>query len=243
MIHEASAASLLGSRMSKGTILVVEDDRDIVEVLRYNLAKDGFKVLEARDGERGFEQARRTKPDVIVLDLMLPGLDGLEVCRRLRDDEELAGIPVLMLTAKGEEADIVIGLEMGADDYVTKPFSPRELVARVRAVQRRAKARRGKTAKTRVEVHELVLDKTRHEVLAGGEPVDLTRAEFRLLWALVQRPGRVYARDELADEITGGESVIVDRNVDVHVSALRKKLGDAGRVIATVRGVGYKCLD
>jgi two-component system, OmpR family, phosphate regulon response regulator PhoB len=229
--------------MRKPTLLVIEDDPDIVELLRYNLEREGFRVLVSSDGERGLADAQRHQPELIVLDLMLPGLDGLEVCRRLRTSEGTRGIPVLMLTAKGEESDVVIGLEMGADDYLTKPFSPRECLARVRALLRRAQLGGSEAGRTRVELHGVVLDTTRHEVLNQGEVVPLTRAEFRLLWTLAQRPGRVYSRDELVSEITAGEAFIVDRNVDVHVSAIRKKLGPAGKMIATVRGVGYKCED
>ena len=229
--------------MRKTTLLVIEDDPDIVELLRYNLEREGFRVLVATDGEHGLADAARHQPDLVLLDLMLPGLDGLEVCRRLRAQDGTRGIPVLVLTAKGEEADIVVGLEMGADDYLTKPFSPRELLARVRALLRRAQRTDDEPGKTRIEMHGLVLDVTRHEVLNQGSPVPLTRAEFRLLWTLAQRPGRVYSRNELVDEITAGEALIVDRNVDVHISALRKKLGEAGKLIATVRGVGYKCAD
>jgi two-component system phosphate regulon response regulator PhoB len=229
--------------MRKTTLLVIEDDPDIVELLRYNLEREGFRVLVTTDGERGLADASRHQPDLVLLDLMLPGLDGLEVCRRLRAQDGTRGIPVLVLTAKSEESDVVVGLEMGADDYLTKPFSPRELLARVRALLRRAQRTGDESGKTRIEMHGLILDVTRHEVLNQGSPVPLTRAEFRLLWTLAQRPGRVYSRNELVDEITAGEALIVDRNVDVHVSALRKKLGDAGKLIATVRGVGYKCTD
>ena len=229
--------------MRKPTLLVIEDDPDIVELLRYNLEREGYRVLVATDGERGLAEAVRHPPELILLDLMLPGLDGLEVCRRLRAQDETRGTPVLMLTAKSEETDIVIGLELGADDYLTKPFSPRELLARVRALLRRAKRGPDDGSKTRIELHGLVLDVERHEVLKEGELVPLTRAEFRLLWKLVQRPGRVYPRDELVEEITAGEALIIDRNVDVHVSSIRKKLGEAGKLIATVRGVGYKCAD
>jgi DNA-binding response OmpR family regulator len=229
--------------MRKTTLLVIEDDPDIVELLRYNLEREGMRVLVATDGERGLADALRHPPDLVLLDLMLPGLEGLEVCRRLRTHDETRGVPVLVLTAKGEETDVVLGLEMGADDYLTKPFSPRELLARVRALLRRVQRATEEGGKTRIELQGLVLDLTRHEVLNQGDPVPLTRAEFRLLWTLAQRPGRVYSRGELVDEITAGEALIVDRNVDVHVSAIRKKLGDAGRLIATVRGVGYKCAD
>ncbi|MEQ1890984.1 MAG: response regulator transcription factor [Planctomycetota bacterium] len=229
--------------MRKQTLLVVEDDPDIVELLRYNLEREGYRVLVATDGERGLADAGRLQPDLVLLDLMLPGLDGLEVCRRLRAQDGTRGIPVLVLTAKSEETDVVIGLEMGADDYLAKPFSPRELVARVRALLRRVARGGEEVGRTRIELGELVLDLARHEVMSHDALVPLTRAEFRLLWTLVQRPGRVYTRDELVDEITAGEAVIVDRNVDVHVSSIRKKLGDSGKRIATVRGVGYKCAD
>jgi two-component system phosphate regulon response regulator PhoB len=179
---------------------------------------------------------------MILLDLMLPGIDGLEVCRRLKAVEETRGISLIILTAKGEEVDVVTGLELGADDYVTKPFSPRELTARVRAVLRRSKLDEEPEREQR-EIGDLVVDRVRYEARLAGEPLTLTRAEFRLLWTLVNRPGRVYTRNELAEEITAGESLIIDRNVDVHVSSIRKKLGSSGGLIATIRGVGYKCRD
>jgi len=222
---------------------VIEDDPDITEVLRFNLEREGFKVQCSADGEEGLSHAERAKPDLVLLDLMLPGMNGLEVCREMRKRERTLDVPVVMITAKGEEADIVVGLEMGADDYLVKPFSPRELVARIRSVLRRAQRTRSGKGRTRIEVGGLILDLTRHEVLQGETPVPLTRAEFRLLWALAQRPGRVFSRNELADEITAGDAVIIDRNVDVHISSVRKKLGDTSHVIATVRGVGYKCMD
>jgi two-component system phosphate regulon response regulator PhoB len=229
--------------MRKTTLLVIEDDPDIIEILRYNLEREGFRVLVAADGERGLAEAARSQPDLVLLDLMLPGLDGLEVCRRLRQQDATRWIPVLVLTAKSEEADVVVGLEMGADDYLAKPFSPRELLARVRALLRRARRAEEDGGKTRIEMDGLVLDVTRHEVLNHDEAVPLTRAEFRLLWTLARRPGRVYSRNELVEEITAGEALIIDRNVDVHVSSIRKKLGEAGQRIATVRGVGYKWAD
>ncbi|MEW6072122.1 MAG: response regulator transcription factor [Planctomycetota bacterium] len=229
--------------MAKPTVLLIEDDPDIVEMVRYNLEREGFSVLSAARGEEGVELARRRVPDVVLLDLMLPGMDGLEVCRRLRADHATVRLPILMLTAKGEETDVVVGLEVGADEYVRKPFSPRELVARVRALLRRASQEPADATRTRVEIQDLVLDLGRYEASVHGAPLSLTRAEFRLLWALVRRPGRVFTRSELADEITAGECVILDRNVDVHVSSIRRKLGNAGELIATVRGVGYKCRD
>ena len=225
------------------SVLVVEDDADLVEVVRYNFEREGFRVTSAATGERGLEEASRGRPDLVVLDLMLPGIDGLEICRRLRSSEETRSLPVIMLTAKSEEADVIVGLELGADDYITKPFSPRELMSRARAVLRRAQRSGDGEARTRIELGNVTLDITRHEVTVDRNVVPLTRAEFRLLWTLASRPGRVFSRDELVEEITAGESFIITRNVDVHVSAIRKKLGPAGELIATVRGVGYKCRD
>ena len=229
--------------MRKATILVIEDDKDIVELVRYNLEREGFRVLDAADGEQGLAAVIRQKPDLVLLDLMLPGVDGLEVCRRIRAHDELRSTPVVILTAKGEESDVVIGLELGADDYLAKPFSPRELVARLKAVLRRAIRAEEEGERSRIEIGEVVLDSSRYEVSVAEKLVPLTRAEFRLLWALVQRPGRVFPRDELVDKITAGESYIIDRNVDVHISSIRRKLGKAGDLIATVRGIGYKCKD
>jgi len=229
--------------MTKPTVLVVEDDPDIVEVLVYNLRREGYAVDSVGDGERGLALALSRKPDVVLLDLMLPGMDGMEVCRRLRAQDGGADMPVIMLTAKGEETDVVLGLEMGADDYVTKPFSPREVLARVRALLRRKDREKKSGERKRLELGELVLDAERFEATLKGDDLTLTRAEFRLLWALCSRPGRVFTRDELVDRITAGESLIIDRNVDVHISAIRRKLGASSGLIATVRGVGYKCKD
>jgi two-component system, OmpR family, phosphate regulon response regulator PhoB len=229
--------------MAKPSVLVVEDDPDIVELLVYNLQREGFVVYAVGDGEKGLALALRKRPDVVLLDLMLPGMDGLEVCRRLRTEDEGGHLPVIMLTAKGEETDVVLGLELGADDYITKPFSPREVLARVRALIRRKDRGKKGSERKRIELQGLVLDAERFEATLGEELLILTRAEFRLLWALCSRPGRVFTRDELVDRITAGESLIIDRNVDVHISAIRRKLGAAGDLIATVRGVGYKCKD
>lgn len=228
--------------MAKETVLIIEDDPDIVELIRYNLEREGYPVITANDGELGLHEARRRKPGAILLDLMLPGMDGLEVCRLLKQDESTLAIPILMVTAKNEESDVVTGLELGADDYISKPFSPRELIARLRAILRRG-AGPDLKARKRIEVGEVVLDRERYEVLSSGEIVPVTRAEFRLLWTLASHPGRVYTRDELVERITDGEAVILDRNVDVHVSAIRKKLGSRNEFITTVRGIGYKCVD
>ncbi len=227
--------------MAKESVLIVEDDPDIVELLQYTLEREGYPVLVALNGEKGLSEAQRRRPGLILLDLMLPGLDGLEVCKALKSDDSTKSIPVVMLTAKGEESDVVLGLEFGADDYVRKPFSPRELVARIRAVLRRGNS--VVEAKTRIESGGIVLDRERHEVEVDGSLIELTRSEFRLMWTLAKHPGRVYAREELVERLTDGEVVILDRNIDVHVSSIRKKLGDLGGVIGTVRGVGYKWVE
>lgn len=229
--------------VAKDTVLAIEDDPDIVELLQYNLEREGFPVITAGDGETGLSEAVRRRPGIILLDLMLPGMDGLEVCRQLKQRNETRGIPVIVISAKGEENDVVLGLELGADDYIPKPFSPREVLARVRAVLRRATTLSDRQAKTRIELDDVILDLERYEVKVGGEVVPFTRSEFRLIWALASSPGRVFTRDQLVDRITEGEAVILDRNIDVHVSAIRKKLGEASKLVGTVRGVGYKLKD
>lgn len=230
--------------MPKETILIIEDDPDIVELLQYSLEREGFPVVTAADGEVGVREARKRDLGAILLDLMLPGADGLEVCRRLKRDEVTRDIPILMVTARGEESDVIIGLELGADDYIPKPFSPREVIARLKAVMRRGVPREGQPAsRMRLDIGNVRLDRERHEVQVSGSVVPFTRAEFRLLWTLASRPGRVYTRDELVERITDGEAMIIDRNVDVHVSAIRQKLGKDVKLIGTVRGVGYKCND
>ena len=225
--------------MAPTKVLVIEDDPDILEILQYNLSRDGFDVLLAKDGERGLRKANDHEPDLILLDLMLPGIPGLEVCRRLRRKDPTRNTPLIMVTAKGEESDIVAGLELGADDYITKPFRVRELTARVRAVLRRVN-KTERLPKERIEHGSLVIDLACHEVQLAGEPLDLTLAEFRLLACLASRPGRVFPRGQLVRQITAGDYHVTDRNVDVHIAAIRRKLGDAGMQIATVRGIGYK---
>ncbi len=224
--------------MSKGTVLVIDDEKDLIELVRYNLRSEGFEVLAARDGESGVREAFDRRPDLVLIDLMLPGIDGLEVCRRLRSDERTSRIPLIMLTAKSSEADRVVGLELGADDYVTKPFSPRELAARVKAVLRRA----GGQQELPVIVRRgaLEIDTARHEVSCAGDKVELTATEFRLLHLLAARPGRVFSRGELIDGALGRDVAVLDRTIDVHVVALRKKLGKCGGWIETIRGFGYR---
>jgi len=224
--------------MHKGTILVIDDEPDLVELVEFNLKKDGYEVIVAKNGQSGLEIAQKHVPDLIVLDLMMPGIDGLEVCRQLRGDSRTKQIPMIMLTAKSAEADRIVGLELGADDYVTKPFSPRELVARVRALLRRATATQ--EAPTVIRQGDLVIDLTRHEVTSAGKQVTLTPTEFRILHFIVARPGRVLSRDQIIDAAVGNEMAVFDRTIDVHIAAIRRKLGKAGDRIETIRGFGYK---
>jgi len=225
--------------MAHESILAVEDDEDILELLKYNLAKEGYRVTAVTTGEEGLRLAHATTPDLILLDLMLPGVDGLEVCRSLKMDAKTRLAPIIMLTAKGEEADIVTGLELGAEDYITKPFSTRVLLARVRTVlRRRHTAPPGEDAL--LKIHDLVIDPGRHEVLVQGQPVDLTATEFRLLHLLARRPGWVLTRAHIVEGIHGDDYPVTDRAVDVKIVALRKKLGPAAQYVETVRGVGYR---
>ena len=225
--------------MAKEHILVVEDEDDIQELVRYNLAKEGYRVAQALSGEDGFKAAKSSNPDLIVLDLMLPGLDGLEICRLLKADPKTSHTPIVMLTAKGEEADVVTGLELGADDYITKPFSPKVLVARLRAVLRR-KAKESVDEASPLKIREIVIHPGRHEVLVKGKPAQLTFTEFQLLHFLAKRPGWVFTRQQIVDEVKGEDYPVTDRSVDVQVVGLRKKLGVCGDYIETVRGVGYR---
>ncbi|MEM1027413.1 MAG: response regulator [Planctomycetota bacterium] len=223
-------------------VLLVEDERDLLELLKYNLDREGYDVLTAETGEDGLKLVRSQPPDLILLDLMLPSMDGLEVCRSLKARAETADIPVIMLTAKGEESDIVQGLELGADDYITKPFSPRILMARIKAVLRRADA--DSQDRRVVESAGVRVDLERHEVTAEGDPVELTATEFKLLTLLVSRPARVFTRQQIIDSLHEGFAAVTDRSVDVQVVALRRKLGPAsGKRIETVRGVGYRFKD
>jgi len=227
--------------MSKEKILVIEDEEDILALVHFNLVRAGFRVECAMCGEEGFQKARDHQPDLIVLDLMLPGMDGLEVCRRLRKSPDTKGCPIIMLTAKGEEADIVQGLEIGADDYLPKPFSPQVLLARVRAMLRRhARAESSHDQEEPIEIFDLFIHPGRNRVLAAGAPVDLTYTEFRILLLLAGRPGWVFSRSQIVDAIHGDGYAVTDRAVDVQIVGLRKKLGECGRYIETVRGVGYR---
>jgi len=225
--------------MSKKKILVVDDENDILELVNYNLSKEGFHVLCVSTGEEALTKAGSEHPDLILLDLMLPGVDGIEVCKKIKKNNALSEIPIIMLSAKGEEADIVTGLELGADDYIPKPFSPRILTARVKAVLRR-KETPPETKEQPIKLHELSIHPGRHEVMIEEEPVELTFSEFKMLYFLAQRPGWVFTRYQIVREVHGEDYPVTDRSVDVQIVGLRKKLGNYGKYIETVRGVGYR---
>ncbi len=225
--------------MTKKDIFVVEDEEGILELLRYNLTREGFAVASAANGEEAVNAIPRKLPDLILLDLMLPGLDGLEVCRALKKNPKTAGIPIVMVTAKGEESDIVAGLELGADDYITKPFSMKVLAARVRTILRR-KEMRVADRDALIRIHDIVINPGRHEVLINGKPVDLTFTELRILHFLASRPGWVMTRQQIVDAVRGEDYAVTDRSVDVQIVGLRKKLGARAEYIETVRGVGYR---
>ena len=228
-----------GHDMTNQKVLAVDDEEDILELLKFNLSREGYQVLCAESGEQALRLVRSGKPNLIVLDLMLTGIDGLEVTRRLKNDPNTKNIPIVMLTAKGEEADIVTGLELGADDYITKPFSPRILVARVRAVLRR-KIKGHLEQASILRIHDLEIDRGRHEVFVNGEPVQLTFTEFGILNYIARRPGWVFTRFQIVEAVRGEDYPVTDRSVDVQIVGLRRKLGAAGKYIETVRGVGYR---
>ena len=228
--------------MSRQSVLVVEDEEDIMEVIRFNLEKEGYEVHQALSGEKALQVIENNLPSLILLDLMLPGINGLDLCRIFKQNDRTKAIPVIMLTAKSEDADIVAGLEMGAEDYITKPFSPRVLVARVRTIFRRRESG-VKDDSSVIQVEGMQIHPGRHEVTMGDNVVDLTPSEFRILHYLARRPGWVYSRDQIIDAIRGHGYVVTDRAIDVQVVGLRKKLGDYGKLIETVRGIGYRFRD
>lgn len=223
-------------------VVIVEDEPDINEALTYSLKHDGYRVWSEVDGRRGLDLIREKTPDLVLLDLMLPGVDGMEICRQIKSDPVVKGTCIIMVTAKGDESDVLIGLGFGADDYVTKPFKTRELLARVRAVLRRGRLRDDE-ARDVIRWGELTVDSLRHEVAHAGTRVQLTATEFRLLRFLATNPGRVFTRDQLLNQIIGDNAVVIDRNIDVHVRAIRRKLGAGRDHIETIRGVGYRFVE
>jgi len=225
--------------MAKQKILIVDDEEDILELLQYNLTREGFVVISAMSGEEALKKANNETPDLIFLDLMLPGIDGLEAARRLKSNDKTSYIPIIMLTAKGEEADIVTGLELGADDYITKPFSPRVVTARLKAVLRRREKQQSNSSDI-IKIHDLIIHMGMRSVQIKNEPVDLTFSQFQILAYLAARPGWVFTRTQIVDAIRGDDYPVTDRSIDTQVVGLRKKLGNCDHYVETVRGVGYK---
>ncbi len=219
-------------------IAIVDDEPDIVELITHHLKKEGFRVKEFYDGENLLSYARKELPDMIILDLMLPGIDGIEVCRLLKYNEKTSFVPIIMLTAKGSETDRVVGLELGADDYMVKPFSPRELVARVKAVLRRTTLKKETPKITRIG--DVTIDSTKFEVKAKDKKINLTPTEFRILEILASHKNWVFNRDQLLNKLWGHDKIVIDRTIDVHIRRLREKLGKAGKMVKTIRGIGYK---
>ena len=228
--------------MKKKKIIVVEDEPDLVDVVTYNLEREGYSVLASQRGDEGLNLIRSEAPDLVLLDLMLPGMDGLSICRQMKSDSSTKEIPIIIASAKGEESDVVIGLEMGADDYLAKPFSPRELLARIRAVLRRG-APTADVRDDRIVVRDLIIDSRKHEVKINNRVVSLTSTEFKLLHHLASSRGRAFSREQLLNRVVGMGVVVVDRNIDVHIRALRKKLGNHSDMIQTIRGVGYRFVE
>lgn len=222
------------------SIVIVEDEPDILEVLSYNRRREGFDVATSDDGEKGLKLIQDTKPDLVLLDLMLPNMDGLDICRTMKSDQTTTHIPIIMVTAKSEESDLVLGLGLGADDYVIKPFSPKELVARVKVVLRRGLAAQQSEHNERIEVDGLTLEPDKHKVTLNGEVIKFTATEFRLLHYLACHPGRVFTRAQLLAKAAGDVVVLVDRNVDVHIRSIRKKVDPLQTFVETIRGVGYR---
>ncbi|MBF0252974.1 MAG: response regulator [Candidatus Omnitrophica bacterium] len=224
--------------MSKENILVVEDDKNISKLIKYNLEKEGFRCLVSFDGEEAMKILDKNPADLILLDIMLPGIDGLEVCRRVKQDKKFSNIPIIMLTAKGEEIDKIVGFELGTDDYIVKPFSPRELILRIKAILKRLKPE--ETEENFLECGKLKVDLSRHKVTADKNDIELTNMEFKLLVILMKRRGRVQSREQLLDDVWDIASDVTTRTVDTHIKRVREKLGKTGDLIETVRGVGYR---
>lgn len=225
--------------MGKEKILVVDDEENLLELVKYNLEKEGYIVESVLSGEEAINAARTQNPDLIILDLMLPGIDGFDVCKILKNNRETSEIPIIILTAKGEDSDIVAGLEIGADDYVTKPFSPKVLIARIRTIFRRDK-KNIEDSNDIIKINNLTINPARFEVIVKGKQIELTATEFAILNFLAQRPGWVFTRNQIITAVKGGDYPVTDRSIDVQIVSLRKKLESEGKYIETVRGIGYK---
>lgn len=242
-LNSPSEGSATASKLVRKRILVVDDEADIRELLRYNLELEGFAVDAAADGEKALEILKKSKADLVLLDLMLPGLPGLELCKQLKRQVDLESIPIIMISAKSSETDVIVGLELGADDYITKPFSPKEVVARVRAIFRRTDEKKAPDLAKELRYEDLSMDVPRHEVRLEGKEIKLTTTEFKILQCLMARLGHVFTRDELIDFALGKDISVVDRTIDVHITNLRKKIGKYGAYIESIRAVGYRFKD
>jgi two-component system phosphate regulon response regulator PhoB len=230
---------LHNAQTPKASILVVDDEPDILDLIRYNLSREGFRITCVDTGEKAVAEVRAAKPDLVLLDLMLPGVDGLDVCRQIRQYPEWSQLPIIMITAKSEDADVVSGLECGADDYITKPFSPRVLLARVKSVLRKRQQPADQDARM-LTIGDLSISPGQHEVFIAEQPVNLTATEFRILLTLARKPGWVFTREQIVDAARGENTVVTSRSVDVHIVRLRSKLGPCGDWVETVRGIGYR---
>lgn len=226
--------------MAQETILLVEDDKNILELLQYNLSREGYRTIAAPTGEEALKTASAELPSLVILDLMLPGIDGLEVCRTLKQGEKTRSLPILMLTAKGEDSDIILGLELGAEDYMVKPFSPKVLLARIRAILRRSRKLPDRSGEPVIKINGITVDTLRHEVICGGKPVILSLTEFSILEFLARNPGWVFSRNQIIGAVKGADYPVTERSVDVQILGLRKKLGNFGQYLETVRGIGYR---
>lgn len=226
--------------MTKKHIIIVDDEQDILQLLNFTLTKEGYRVTSFSSGDKVLKAIEKDSPDLVLLDLMLPGIDGMELCRRIKNNPETRPIPVIMLTAKTDESDVVSGLELGAEDYIPKPFSPKVLIARVRTVLRRGADEENVPTGTEIRIHDIVIHEGRREVLVNNKPADLTYSEFQILTVLTKKPGWVFSRYQIVDEVRGDDYPVTERSIDVQIVGLRKKLGASGKFIETVRGVGYR---
>ncbi|HAZ13943.1 MAG: DNA-binding response regulator [Bdellovibrionales bacterium GWA2_49_15] len=226
--------------MRKPKVLVVEDEEDILELIHFHLFKEQYEIFLARDGEEALSMAKKERPDLVLLDLMIPKIHGLEVCQKLKSDPETKGISIIMVTAKSEESDIIKGLELGAEDYIIKPFAPKVLIARVKALLRRSESRAQNKKGDVIKIHNITLDNSKRKVFIDGTELSLTFSEFQILFLMASHPGRVYARSQIVDIVRGENHAITDRSVDVQIVGLRKKMGVSGDLVETVRGVGYR---
>lgn len=227
--------------MAKATILVVEDELAIYELIRFNLEKEGYQVYGVTRGDEALSETSRLNPDLLILDIMLPGMDGIDICKRLRMKEQTRELPILMVTARNDDSDVILGLELGADDYITKPFSPKVLVARVRALLRRKRAdENGHRPQKRISIHNINIDPQRHLVEQNGESLNLSLTEYQILEFLARNPGWVFSRSQIITNIKGDDYPVTERSIDVQILNIRKKLKEAGACIETVRGIGYR---